>query len=725
VIGFVGVVLIIVGMTGFVYFPPLIKDQVFMSLDITDHESEGYKNFIQPPVPLYMGFNMFHVNNPEKIKRGAKPSVTEIGPFVYQEFREKRNVTESDDGCSVKAEQYKTYKFDPEKTRQLCPSCGDARTTKLTMINAAYVGILQFIREGFTQELGKSSGNLILYGQVQNMIDRISCAVKQEKWNDVFIDPVNLLYPIEYPKCEHMGNNITWEDYRDDLFIDVTVDDFLFQGYESGAVKIMQEQLIGNWSLDDPNSPSIKNLTDLFGWTYPLVRKPYVVQNGTDGVFRFAALNTKNGTNHNENYEIDTGKCGPRTMDNWWLEDPESSSLKDWDGLEWGQKLKGSNDMINYMQIKQWGPEADNLGYILENDILCHPGEQSCFENPTEGDPYGDFGWWTQNNGFPCLEWNNGTNGIDNHRDYCIKNSTTGEFVYDHANTCNWPRGTDGQQFHPYIKKEDRLWIFQTDICRSLYMDYKDDVNFMGFDTYKFVVPKQALKMETEYNLGFCKEVQRGVITGDVIKHYHKADWTSCVKYPNEITYDTTKPNPEDTIIDISDCKNETWYDMSHDCLDGIMDISKCMEGAAVTISSPHFYQSDPRLWMAFDGISDPDLNPERYETYMYVEKYTGAALSLHKRIQFNIPLHKDEHSAYMSNLKEPHYLFPMFWIEEFADLDNDYKEKLNNMLYKPLNIIAAAQWTMLAVGVMLLILMIILFVIHFCCKSERSYGNL
>ena len=56
--------------------------------------------------------------------------------------------------------------------------------------------------------------------------------------------------------------------------------------------------------------------------------------------------------------------------------------------------------------------------------------------------------------------------------------------------------------------------------------------------------------------------------------------------------------------------------------------------GAAVTISSPHFYQSDPGFRKKFDGISDPNLTPERYETYMLVEKYTGAALSLHKRLQ-------------------------------------------------------------------------------------------
>ena len=79
----------------------------------------------------------------------------------------------------------------------------------------------------------------------------------------------------------------------------MTVDDFLFQGYSSGATKLLQKQLIENWGLDDINSPSYDYLK-IFGWNYTLVRKPYVLQNGTDGVFRFAALNTKNSTTHNE-----------------------------------------------------------------------------------------------------------------------------------------------------------------------------------------------------------------------------------------------------------------------------------------------------------------------------------------------------------------------------------------------------------------------------------------
>ena len=64
---------------------------------------------------------------------------------------------------------------------------------------------------------------------------------------------------------------------------------------------------------------------------------------------------------------------------------------------------------------------------------------------------------------------------------------------------------------------------------------------------------------------------------------------------------------------------------------------------------------------------------------------------------QFNLPLHKDEHSAFLGDLWEDHSLFPMFWIEEFADLDETYKEKLNDMLFTPLKIVDGAQWTMVS----------------------------
>lgn len=698
VVAAIGLILIIVSMAGFAYFPPLIQSQVFENLDLTDTESEGYKNFMAPPVPLYMSFNMYHVVNPEDIKNGSKPILEEIGPFVYREKREKRDPELSPDGCSITTAQYKSYHFDPEKTNELCPSCGDARTTNVTLINAAYVGILQFIREGFTKELAdRCVLGMCLNDNLQQMIDRISCAVHHSKWSTsfaVFGDGYN------YPDCERpLKPDPQWEVFKDDLFVTVSVDDFLFQGYHSGAIQIMQQELIGRWGLDDPTSDVYVDPFSplaLFNWTYPLIRKPYVLQwsnetNGVNETLSFAALNTKNDTINNEHYEIDTGKCGPRSEDNWWLRDPNEAD----------------NEMINYMQIKQWGPKAGRLNYSITPDVLCHDNETTCFDNPLEGGPYDDFGWWTQNNGYQCF------NDSTHRRDFCYDSN---DQMQNHNNICNWPRGTDGQQFHPYVDKDERLFIFQTDICRSLYMDYKEDVEFKGVKSYKFVVPKEALDVSTEYNLGFCKEVQRGVIEKTKFKdgsggqEYHTVDWDACVEY------ESFQENPEDSKINIEACKNQTGYDRSHDCKAGILDISKCMEGAAVTISSPHFYQSDPALWQMFENMSNPDETPEKYETFMYVEPYTGAALSLHKRLQFNIPLHRDSHSAFMGDLWEEHSLFPMFWIEEFADLDDAYQETLNDMLIKPLKIIDGVQWTLFAVGVVMVIVAAILFAIK-CCK--------
>ena len=101
----------------------------------------------------------------------------------------------------------------------------------------------------------------------------------------------------------------------------------------------------------------------------------------------------------------------------------------------------------------------------------------------------------------------------------------------------------------------------------------------MDIDTLKFVVPASALKMETELNIGFCKEIQRGVWVkdGSYKNKFETVDWESCIE---EVSF---SPNPEDTILDISKCKNATGYDISHDCKDGAMDLTKCMAGMSIS----------------------------------------------------------------------------------------------------------------------------------------------
>ena len=51
-------------------------------------------------------------------------------------------------------------------------------------------------------------------------------------------------------------------------------------------------------------------------------------------------------------------------------------------------------------------------------------------------------------------------------------------------------------------------------------------------------------------------------------------------------------------------------------------------------MSQPHFYQGEEKLWKMVDGMSNPALNTTRYETFSYIEPYTGVSLKAHARLQ-------------------------------------------------------------------------------------------
>ena len=115
---------------------------------------------VKPPVPVYMSFMMYNVDNPEEIVNGSKPKLTEVGPFVYRETREKQNLHYSADDCSIKFGQYKRYDFDEERTNQICPTCGRADKRVVTMINAPYVGVMQLLQTAYGMQLLKKTFNI-------------------------------------------------------------------------------------------------------------------------------------------------------------------------------------------------------------------------------------------------------------------------------------------------------------------------------------------------------------------------------------------------------------------------------------------------------------------------------------------------------------------------------------------------------------------------------------
>ena len=71
-----------------------------------------------------------------------------------------------------------------------------------------------------------------------------------------------------------------------------------------------------------------------------------------------------------------------------------------------------------------------------------------------------------------------------------------------------------------------------------------------------------------------------------------------------------------------SDCKEP--------CPDGTLYASGCL-GIPVILSAPHFYNADPRLEAAVDGLKS-DI--EKHDTYLDIEPITGITLAAHKRGQ-------------------------------------------------------------------------------------------
>lgn len=162
---------------------------------------------------------------------------------------------------------------------------------------------------------------------------------------------------------------------------------------------------------------------------------------------------------------------------------------------------------------------------------------------------------------------------------------------------CNTINGTDGSSFHPQVKRSETLYIFNTDLCRSLFLDYEMDSSVRGIPTYKFVVPRrffQAPANEPE-NECFC----------------------------------TQKAGLSDLL-----CRT-----------DGILDISKCRKGAPIVLSAPHFYNGDPALRANVSGLRPNKL---RHETFLEIEPLTGLVLNAARRIQINVQVKHHADTPYV-----------------------------------------------------------------------------
>ncbi|CAG0899946.1 unnamed protein product, partial [Darwinula stevensoni] len=106
-----GLVLVVVGSILYSTAPKNFEKMVKKQL-LSDTKTEAFRNWIEPPIPIYLQFYMFNVTNPDEfLYMGATPKLQQLGPYTYREIL-KTEVLEIYDNGTVEYFHTRTFHWD-------------------------------------------------------------------------------------------------------------------------------------------------------------------------------------------------------------------------------------------------------------------------------------------------------------------------------------------------------------------------------------------------------------------------------------------------------------------------------------------------------------------------------------------------------------------------------------------------------------------------------------
>uniref|UniRef100_H3C430 Scavenger receptor class B, member 2c n=1 Tax=Tetraodon nigroviridis TaxID=99883 RepID=H3C430_TETNG len=208
--------------------------------------------------------------------------------------------------------------------------------------------------------------------------------------------------------------------------------------------------------------------------------------------------------------------------------------------------------------------------------------------------------------------------GEQDYRDFARVDTWNGEssLAWWSTDECNMINGTTGASFHPVVTKGEKLYMFSSDLCRSLYAVYEEDVTVKGIAAYRFSPPSEVFA-NTTANAGFC--VPPGNCPGS-----------------------------------------------------GLLDVRVCKSGAPIVMSSPHFYQAEEKFKEAVFGMR-PDK--QLHQTAIDIHPLTGVVLQAAKRLQINVHVEKIPHYSQTGNVRT--LVFPVVYLNESALIQDAAARKL------------------------------------------------
>jgi len=239
-----------------------------------------------------------------------------------------------------------------------------------------------------------------------------------------------------------------------------------------------------------------------------------------------------------------------------------------------------------------------------------------------------------------------GNAGMDNYL-HIEQFNHASQLSYWNNTYCDMINGTDGTQFPPrFVSKDATVRMFVPQMCRSLYLQYEKTIDGLPFEVLRFAAPAKMLQ------------------GGD--------------------------DNPDNKC-----------YCAKTGCLgDSMLDVTNCMQGMPIIMSTPHFYQGDGKNILNFEGLHP---NKEKHQTFLDLQPAVGVPYEAHKRIQLNFPLGPfKEGLLSFQNLRD--MVHPIFWADETAKMGDSDVSTLKDMVVLPYTIVYAAGGSLIGVGTLMVI---------------------
>ncbi|KAJ1374891.1 hypothetical protein KIN20_037998 [Parelaphostrongylus tenuis] len=200
-------------------------------------------------------------------------------------------------------------------------------------------------------------------------------------------------------------------------------------------------------------------------------------------------------------------------------------------------------------------------------------------------------------------------------------------------------RGTEGMLFPPFLKKSDKIQVFISQLCRSVWLEFQKEVDYHGVPAFRFILPPEVFDPTVPENDGFC--------------------------------------NPTDKKF--FDSQKETDYCYPK----GLLEISKCLRSQPpIMISLPNFNFAPDEVRQSVKGLNSTDA--ERDIIFVDLEPRLGAVLRAQRSFQINVEMWKGRDLIFPVNMnKSRSAVIPVLIIHEESAVDEDTLSSIKSDLIR------------------------------------------